>query len=83
MHRSVGFALDGVVRTHIDLDIAAAHAGHGGVKLAAFAVEQGDGIARLQAQHLHMACSARWQTQGQAGGQGGGAIKAGHAHMRP
>ena len=78
-----GFALHRVVCAHLDVDIAAAHAGDGGVKFTALAVEQRDHITRLQAQHLHMTRRASGQAERQACGQGGGAVKARHVHMRP
>jgi tRNA threonylcarbamoyladenosine modification (KEOPS) complex Cgi121 subunit len=43
--------------THHHAHIAAAHVLHFGAELAAFAVEQGQRVARLHAQHLHMASS--------------------------
>jgi hypothetical protein len=42
------------------------------------AVEQRDAIARLQAQHLHMARGAGGQVDFGTGGQGSGAVEAGH-----
>ena len=48
------------------------------VARALAAVEQGDAVTGLQAQHLHMACSARGQVQLGAGGQGGRAMETGH-----
>ncbi|MNT39597.1 hypothetical protein D3C72_1758580 [compost metagenome] len=73
-----------MVGAHLHLHVAAAHAQHSGVKLAALvastlpAVEQRDGVARLQAQHLHMTRGARGQVQFDARGQGGGAVETGH-----
>ena len=84
MHRARGLALYRLVAAHLHLHVAAAHLGDGGVKLAPAAgnarpaVEQGDGVARLQAQHLHVAGGAGGQVQQRAGYQGGGAVKAGH-----
>jgi len=69
---------------HEHAHIAAAHLDDGGVELATgvaralAAVEQGDAVTGLQAQHLHMACGARGQVQLGAGGQGGRAMKTGH-----
>ena len=57
-----------------------AHAGDGGVKLTACrAVKQGDAVARLQAQHLHMAGRTGGQVQFGTRGKRGGAVKAWHA----
>ena len=84
MHGAGRLALDGVVRTHQHAHIAAAHLDHGGIELAAgvaralAAVEQGDAVTGLQAQHLHMACCARGQVQRGAGGQGSRAMETGH-----
>jgi len=84
VHGAGRLALDGVVRPHQHAHIAAAHLDHGGIELAArvgralAAVEQRDAVTRLQAQHLHMACSARGQVQLGAGGQGGRAMETGH-----
>ena len=58
-----GFTLDRTVAVHAHADIAAAHMGDSGLKLATgktvagLALKQGDDIAGLVAQHLHMAGS--------------------------
>jgi hypothetical protein len=71
-----------VVGAHLHAHVAAAHAQHGGLEFAARAVgpavKQGDAIARLQAQHLHMARGARGQVDFGTGGQVSGAVEAGH-----
>ncbi len=61
-----------------DLHLAAAHLRHRGLKLAALAIEQGQGLARLQPQHLHMARRLRGQGQQGIGLQRCLAIKTGH-----
>ena len=69
VHGARCLALNGAVGGNAHADIAAAHAGDDGVKLAAgkarasLAFEQGNGVARLMAQHLHMARSASGQIQ--------------------
>jgi len=84
MHFARGFTLHGVVRADLDLHIAAAHAQHLGFEFAArealarLAFEQGDAVARLQAQYLDMARRAGGQLQRQAGAQGKRAVEAGH-----
>ena len=57
------FALDGLVRLHMDRDVAAAHAFDRRGVLATMAIEQGDVVARLHPQHLDMARNARRQRQ--------------------
>ena len=83
MHCPPGFSLQRNMGADRHLHIAAAHAGHGRCKLAAFTIEQRDAIAGLHAQHLHMARCAGRQVEAQAGGQRSRAIKTRHAHMRP
>ena len=59
MNGAAGFARRGGERADSDIHIAAAHALDRGVEFAfsiAPAIEQRDVAARLQAQHLHMAC---------------------------
>ena len=70
LHSTAGFAFVGAVRVQRHIDIAAAHAGDGGVPFAALAVEQRDLVARLQAQHLHMARRAFGQAERRTGGHG-------------
>ena len=84
VHGPCRFALLGVVRADLHEHVTAAHAQHGGIKLAAGAVsalpamEQRDGVTRLQAQHLHMPRRTRGQLQLGASGQGNRAVKTGH-----
>ncbi|MPN51561.1 hypothetical protein SDC9_199209 [bioreactor metagenome] len=63
----------------------AAHVQHDGFKLPALAlrsaIKQCDGIAWLQAQHLHMAHGAFGQVDFGAANQRYGAVKAGHAEL--
>jgi len=86
VHGARVFAFGGVVLVHAHLHIAAAHAHDGGLPLAARAVlrpfEQGDGVAGLQAQHLHMARRAGGQVDVQARGQRQGAVKAWHGSLK-
>ena len=80
MHRAAVFALQRLVRHQAHLHMAAAHFDNLRLPLAvgSGAVEQGDGIARLQAQHLHMAGGTRRQVELGTSGHGQGAMKAGH-----
>ena len=75
-------AFDGVVGAHLHAHVAAAHAQHGGLEFTARAVgpavKEGDAIARLQTQHLHVARCARGQVDFGTGGQVSGAVEAGH-----
>ncbi|MNZ87158.1 hypothetical protein D3C78_1060080 [compost metagenome] len=88
MDFACGFTLHGPVRADLYLYVAAAHAQHGGLELAArkafarLAFEQGDAVARLQAQHLHMACGAGGQIQRVAGVQRNGAVESGHGQWK-
>ena len=68
LHGAAGFAFITSVRAQGHFDIAAAHAGDGGLPFTALAVEQRDFVARLQAQHLHVACGAFGQAEHRAGG---------------
>ena len=63
LYGTAGFAFIGSVYAQCHLDVAAAHAGDGGVPLAALAVEQRDLMARLQPQHLHVARRALRQAE--------------------
>ena len=56
-HAARQLAIARVVRAHVDRHGAAPDRGDAGGPFAAAPVEQRDGSARLQAQHLHM---ARW-----------------------
>ena len=78
VHGQGGFTFGGVVCADLHLHVAAAHTQHGGVKLAAVAVEQRQQATRLQPQHLHMARRARRQVQLGTGGQGDRAVETGH-----
>ena len=71
------------VLAHHHANITAAHVLHLGAELAALAVEQGQGMAWLHAQHLHVSCGGGRQVQNLARDQGQGAVKAGHAYPRP
>jgi hypothetical protein len=64
------------VRLHLHLDSAASHVLDHGVVLAAAAVEQDQGIARLQPEHLHVARGAGRQREMRTGVQGLGAVQA-------
>ena len=82
---SPSLALGSVVHTDLHAHVAAAHAQHGGIKLATggrciaqATMKQRNAIARLQAQHLHMARSTSGQVDFGTGGQINGAIKTGH-----
>ncbi len=79
-HRAAVFALQRLVRHQAHLHMAAAHFDNLRLPLAvgSSAVEQGDGIAGLQAQHLHMAGGTRGQVELGTSGQRQGAMKAGH-----
>ena len=57
------FALDRVEGTESHHHLAAAHAQHRRVPLAAAAVEQPQRVTRLQAAHLHMACGRGGQLE--------------------
>ena len=70
LHGAAGFAFITPVCAQGHIDIAAAHAGDGGVPFAALAVEQRDLVARLQSQHLHVARRALGQAERCAGGHG-------------
>jgi hypothetical protein len=86
MHGGPRFALGRVLRAELHLHIAAAHVHDGGFELAALAVEEGDGVAGLLAQHLHMARGTRRKREPGAALQRQGAIKArqhGRRQIRP
>ena len=76
------FAVERAVLQHAGLHIALAHGQHLGGPLAATAVKQRQLVARLQAQHLHMARGVGRQGQRQAGVQGGIDMDAGTGHAR-
>ena len=62
VHGAWRLALDGMVPRRLHAHAAAAHVGDGGIPFAAGAVaKQRDAVARLQAQHLHMARGAGGQ----------------------
>jgi hypothetical protein len=69
VHVTHGLALSSGPWPNFYLHMAAAHLRDGSGKLAKVAAavsqpsEQGDAIARLQAQHLHMARRTIWQVQ--------------------
>lgn len=71
-----------MVGADLHAHVAAAHAQHGGVEFAAGAVlatvEEGDGVAGLQAQHLHVAGGARGQVDLGTRRKVDGAVEAGH-----
>ena len=75
-------ALHGFVRLHPHLHVASAHVGDGGVPLATRAVKQGEGFARLHAQHLHMTGGAGGQGKRLVLRQALGAVDAGHSVVR-
>ena len=63
MHAAGRFALNGGMSAYARLHAAAAHADDGGAAFAAFAIEQGQRVARLQAQNLGVARRAVRQIQ--------------------
>ena len=79
VHHAFGFALGCVVRADKHLHIAASHVGDGRLIFAIrLAVKEGDGVAGLQAQHLHMARWTAGQIQRGASLQRRGNKEAGH-----
>ena len=87
MHGANRFALDGLVLSNSYLNLAASHLRDRRTEFTSatckgrVAVEQGDAVARLQAQHLHVTRSARRQGQQLADDEGRGAIEAGHGNQ--
>ena len=72
-----------IVGVELNVHLRAAHAGDGGAVLPAFPIEQGERIARLEAQHLHMARRGSRQAQGLIGSQCTGGVNAWHIYTRP
>jgi hypothetical protein len=75
VHAARCLAFDRVMRADLDLHLAATHALDARLVLAALAVEQGDGVAGLQPQHLHVPRRARRQGDRLAAGQWDGAVQ--------
>ena len=64
------------------LHVLSAHMRNDSIKLSASTIEQGDGLARLHAQDLHMTRSCRRQANRSTGVKRLRAIKAWHLDVR-